>query len=53
MSHIRHYRVLPWVTGTLTLPESIAKVPDRQVTKRANPLSSDFFLSFLLSQNQI
>ena len=33
MSHIRHYRVLPWATGPLTLLESIAKVPDWQVTK--------------------
>ena len=33
MSHIRHYRVVPWATGPLTLLESIAKVPDRQVTK--------------------
>ena len=54
MSHIRHYRVLPWVTGPLTLLESIAEVPARQVAKtiakplsllkRANRLSSDFFL---------
>ena len=33
MSHIRHYRVLPWATGLLTLLESIPKVPDRQVAK--------------------
>ena len=26
---IRHYRVLPWVKGTLTSPESIAKVATR------------------------
>ena len=28
MSPIRHYRVLPWATGPLTLLESIAKVSD-------------------------
>ena len=33
MGHIRHYRVLPWVTRLLTLLESIAKVPDWQVAK--------------------
>ena len=26
MSHIRHYSVLPWVTGPLTLLESINQV---------------------------
>ena len=26
MSHIRHYRVVPWATGPLTLLESISKV---------------------------
>ena len=31
--------------GPLTLLESIAKVPDRQVSKQANCLSSDFLLS--------
>ena len=31
MSHIRHHQVPPWATGPLTLLESIAKVPDRQV----------------------
>ena len=30
MSDIRHYRVLPWATGPLTLLESIAKVSNRQ-----------------------
>ena len=33
MSHIRHYRALPWATGLLTLLESIAKAPHQQVTK--------------------
>jgi len=33
MSHIRHYQVLPWTTGPLTSPESIAEVPDWQVGK--------------------
>ena len=47
MSHIRHYRVLPWATGPLTLLESIAKVPDRQVAKTGK--SSIFWLSFFLS----
>ena len=47
MSHIRHYRVLPWATGLLTWLESIAKVPDWQSLKRANRLASDFLLSFL------
>ena len=27
------YQALPWATGTLTLLESIAEVPDRQVAK--------------------
>ena len=45
MSHIRHYRVLPWATGLLTLLESIAKVPDRQSLKRAK--SSIFWLLLL------
>ena len=44
MSHIRHYRVLPWATGPLTLLESTAKVPDRQVAKTGK--SSIFWLSF-------
>ena len=42
MSHIRHYRVLPWATGPLTSLESIAKVPDRQVAKTGK--SSIFWL---------
>ena len=46
MSHIRHYRVVPWETGPLTLLESIAKVQTGKSLKRANRLSSDFFLSF-------
>jgi len=36
MSHIRHYQVLPWVTGplpSLAWLESITKVPDWQVAK--------------------
>ena len=33
MSHIRHYRVLPWATGPSTSLESIAKVSDQQVAK--------------------
>ena len=45
MSHIRHYRVVPWETGPLTLLESIAKVQTGKLLKRANCLSSDF-LSF-------
>ena len=40
MSHIRHYRALPWATGPLTLLESTAKVPDRQVAKTATSSSS-------------
>ena len=46
MSHIKHYRVVPWSTGPLTLLESIAKVQTGKSLKRANRLSSDFFLSF-------
>ena len=46
MSHTRHYRVVPWATGQLTLLESIAKVQTGKSLKRANHLSSDFFLSF-------
>ena len=41
--------MLPLATGPLTLLESIAKVPDRQVAKQANRLSSDFLLLLLLS----
>ena len=44
-SHIRHYRVVPWETGPLTLLESIAKVQTGKSLKRANRLSSDFLLS--------
>ena len=33
MSHIRHYRVLPWPTRPLTSLESIAKASDQQVAK--------------------
>ena len=47
MSHIRHYRVLPWAMGTLPTLESIAKVPDRQVTKRGKSSILTFFLSSL------
>ena len=46
MSHIRHYRVVPWETGPLTLLESIAKVQTGKSLKWANRLSSDYFLSF-------
>ena len=48
MSHVRHYRVLPWATEQLTLLESIAKVPDRQVAKLGkSSISSDILLSFV------
>ena len=40
-SHIRHYRVLPWATGPLTLLESIAKVPDRCQRNEWHPGVSD------------
>ena len=43
-----HYQVFPWSMGPLNLLESITKVPDLQVAKWANRLSSDF-LSFSLS----
>ena len=43
ISHIRHYRVLPWATGTLPSLESIAEVPDWQVAKTGK--SSIFWLS--------
>ena len=45
MSHIRHYRVVPWATEPLTLLESIAKVQTGKSLKPANHLSSDFFFS--------
>ena len=45
MSHIRHYRVLPWATGPLTSPKGIAEVPDWQVAKRANPVYLLFSVS--------
>ena len=37
--------MLPWAMGPLNLLESIAEVPDGKSLKRANRLSSDFFLS--------
>ena len=46
ISHIRHYRAVPWETGPLTLLESIAKVQTGKLLKRANRLSSDFLSSF-------
>ena len=49
MSHINHYRVLPWAIGPLTLLESITKVPDQYVAKMGK-LSFDFFLSVWISQ---
>ena len=33
VSQIRHYQVLPWVTGPLTSLQSISEVPDWQVAK--------------------
>ena len=55
MSHIRHYWVLAWVTGPLTLPESIADVPVQRVAKTGKSsnfwlLSSSFFHSVTVSQ---
>ena len=46
MSHIRHYRVLPWATGPLTLLESITEVPDWQIVKtsKSSILLTSFFL---------
>ena len=49
MSTIRHYRVLPRAMGPLNLLENIAEVPDQQVAKTGNRLSSDFFLLFSVS----
>ena len=51
MSYIRHYRVLPWATGPLTLLESIAKVPDQQVGKTGK--SSIFWLSSFLQHDSM
>ena len=53
ISHIRHYQVVPWETGPLTLLESIAKVQTVKSLKRANRLSSDFFPSFFPSLTTI
>ena len=44
--------MLPWATGPLTSLESITKVPDWQVAKRANRLSSDFLLSSVQTVSQ-
>ena len=50
MSHITHYRVLPWTKGLLTSPESIAEVPDWQAIKTAKfSLSLSLSLSLPLS----
>ena len=46
ISHIRHYRVLPWATAPLPLLESIAKVPDGQVTEKGKIVC---LLSFFVS----
>ena len=48
MSHIRHYRVLSWPARPLTSLESIVKYQTSKLLKRANRLSSDFFLSSFL-----
>ena len=45
MIDVKHYRVVPWETGPLTLLESIAKVQTGKSLKRANRLPSDFFCS--------
>ena len=43
--------MIPWATGPLTSLESIAKVPDQQVTKTGKlSIFSDFFLSLSVSQ---
>ena len=52
MSHIRHYQVLPWAMGLLTLVESIAEVL-ASCAKLANRLSSDFFFLCVSQANMI
>lgn len=47
MSHIRYQRVIPWAIGLLTSLESIATVPDCQVSKTSK--LSIFWLVFLSS----
>ena len=47
MSHIRHYRVLPWATGTLTSLESVAKVPDRKVATKEYSFQSRPIASYV------
>ena len=46
------YQSFSSATRSLTLLETIAGVPHRQVAKRPNRLSSSFFLSFFLSFSQ-
>ena len=43
MDHTCHSRVFSTVTRLLTLTESIAEVPNRQVAKSANRFQSSFF----------
>ena len=43
MDHTCHSRVFSTVTRLLTLTESIAEVPNRQVAKMANRFKSSFF----------
>ena len=50
MSHISHYRVVPWETGPLTLLESIAKVQTGKPLNRANHLSSHFLLLLMIAR---
>ena len=46
VDHTCHSRVFSTVTRLLTLTESIAEVPNRQVAKPANRFQLSFLLSF-------
>ena len=48
MDHTCHSQVFSSLTGLLTLSESIAKVPNRQVTKRASRLLLILILILIL-----
>ena len=52
MDHTCHSRVFSTVTRLLTLTESIAEVPYRQVAKSANRFQSSFFVSHSTTMNQ-
>ena len=53
MSHIRHYRVLPWATEPLTLLETIAKVPEERQSRQNGQIVYLLTSSFLQHDSTI